>query len=335
MDMMEFQGINSFLVGMAKKLIEDGREREIRGQICYELPYPVICKIDNPRARIVTISERKWNPVLPYVESLWLGMGHNDLAMPAHYLERLSEFSDDGITLRGAYGPRFRYWNGGYSDYNIGQDYSSNYSGGIDQFKFIIDLLQKDPNSRQAIITIGDPAKDCFDSSGEIKETKDRPCTRNIQFIINDGKLDVFVHMRSNDFMWGASGVNIFNYTFLQEIFAGILGVDVGVYYHIANNFHYYERHKEKVKNIASVVDFEDASHRYSMSFNSLQDYDNNIKKLANYELQLRNGDLDVVLDLESDFASDWGNAILSYYQEYKGQAKFYNSVLNKIINEN
>src|SRR5690606_11831823 len=114
------------------------------------------------------------------------------------------------ITLRAAYGPRFRYWQGGSDDYNIGQ-YSTEIKSGTDQFKFVIDLLKKDPTSRQAIITIGDPEKDCFGFAGYIKETLDRPCTRNIQFIINEGKLDMCVHMRSNDFMWGATGVNIFN----------------------------------------------------------------------------------------------------------------------------
>lgn len=37
--------------------------------------------------------------------------------------------------------------------------------------------------------------------------------------------------MRSNDIIWGASAVNIFNYTFMQEYMATILGLGVGNYF--------------------------------------------------------------------------------------------------------
>jgi thymidylate synthase len=331
---MEFQGINSFLVGVSNILIRDGRKREVRGHVCYELPYPVLFKITNPRARLVTIAERVWNPFLPYVESLWMGLGRNDLAMPSSYLPRLSEFSDDGTTLRAAYGPRFRYWQGGPDDYNIGQliDDAKN---GVDQFKFVIELLKKNPASRQAIITIGDPEKDCFSIAGYIKETLDRPCTRNIQFIINDGKLDMYVHMRSNDFIWGSTGVNIFNFTFLQEIFSGILNVEVGVYYHMVNNFHYYEKHREKIERIADVSEFEDFGHTYSTSFKSLNEYDNNLKKLETYENKLRNNEFGAVLDSTNDFVMDWGNVIRSKYETDKSYVTFKNPILSGIINKN
>lgn len=334
--MLEYKGINSFLVDMSKLLIKEGRERKVRGHVCYELPYPALFKITNPRARLVTIAERAWNPVLPYVESLWLGLGRNDLVMPSSYLPRLSEFSDDGITLRAAYGPRFRYWQGGTGDYNINrieQD-STDLKSGIDQFKFVIELLKKDPASRQAIITIGDPEKDCFDVAGDIKETLDRPCTRNLQFIINDGKLDMYVHMRSNDFIWGATGVNIFNFTFLQEIFSGILNVEVGVYYHMVNNFHYYEKHREKVERIAAISEFEDISHTYATSFNSLDDYDKHLRELENYEIKIRNKESRAVLDSSNDFVMDWGNVILSYYEADKNSVTFKNPVLSEIINK-
>lgn len=331
--MMEFQGINSFLVGMSNILIRDGRKREVRGHVCYELPYPVLFKITNPRARLVTIAERAWNPVLPYVESLWLGLGRNDLAMPSSYLPRLSEFSDDGTTLRAAYGPRFRYWQGGSDDYNIGQQ-STEVKNGVDQFKFVIELLKKDPASRQAIITIGDPEKDCFSFAGFIKETLDRPCTRNIQFIINDGKLDMYVHMRSNDFMWGSTGVNIFNFTFLQEIFSGILNIEVGVYYHMVNNFHYYENHKSKVQRLSAISEFEDISHTYATSFTSLDDYDKHLRELENYEIRIRNKETRAVLDSSNDFVMDWGNVILSYYEADKNYVTFKNPVLSEIINK-
>ena len=69
--------------------------------------------------------------------------------------------------------------------------------------------------------------------------------------------------MRSNDFIYGASGVNIFNYTFMQEYFASILGLKVGYYIHIANNMHYYDLHRSLVSSLASLSDVEDEGTPY------------------------------------------------------------------------
>jgi thymidylate synthase len=64
---------------MSKDLLYYGVERQTRGRKCFELPYPVIIKINNPLSRSVTIPERGWNYVLPYIESLWLASGRNDV----------------------------------------------------------------------------------------------------------------------------------------------------------------------------------------------------------------------------------------------------------------
>lgn len=329
--MLEFNGINSFLVGMSSILLKDGRKREVRGEVCYELPYPLLIKISNPKARLVIIGERGWNPVLPYIESLWLGLGRNDLAMPSHYLKRLETFSDDKITLRAAYGPRFRYWQGGYNDYTILDERSTN-DNYTDQFKYVLDVLNKDLKSRQAIISIGDPAKDCFDVVGKLKNTLDRPCTRDVQFMVNNSKLDTYVHMRSNDFVWGATAVNIFNFTFLQEIFAGILKLEVGSYYHMANNFHYYERHKTKVESLSKIKGFEDNTYTYKNTFRSLKDYDKNLKELEDYEVSLRNKGVIKKFESDHDFMSDWANVIYSHYVPKDKSLSFINPILNEII---
>ena len=108
----EYSGINAFLIGSCKLLLEEGIKRETRGCVCYELPEPYMFKITNPTARLVMIPERKWYGVLPYAESLWLASGRNDMAFIRHYLARLDNFSDDRLYMRGGYGPRFRHFNG-------------------------------------------------------------------------------------------------------------------------------------------------------------------------------------------------------------------------------
>ena len=56
----EYSGINAFLKGSCKLLLDEGKKRETRGRVCYELPEPYMFKITNPTARLVMIPERKW-----------------------------------------------------------------------------------------------------------------------------------------------------------------------------------------------------------------------------------------------------------------------------------
>ena len=79
--------------------------------------------------------------------------------------------------------------------------------------------------------------------------------------------------MRSNDLIWGASGVNIFNFTFMQEYFASILGLKLGSYYHTAHNMHFYEEEKNLVERIAAIENVKDDSFEYKKTFSSLKEF--------------------------------------------------------------
>ena len=154
----EYQGINSFLVGSSKILIEHGVTRRTRGYDCVELPEPFMFKLSNPTSRIVSIRNRHWNPILPYAESLWLASGCNDLNLVSHYLKKMSEFSDDGCYLRGGYGPRLRGFSGIADDYKVGlsEKHQRKTVIDVDQFKYIYISFQRDLNTRQAVINIVD-----------------------------------------------------------------------------------------------------------------------------------------------------------------------------------
>ena len=243
-------------------LVEEGVKRETRGSVSYELPEPAMFKITNPMAREVTIPERKWFKTLPYAESLWIASGRNDMAYIIHYLPRMEDFSDDGIYMRGGYGPRYRDYNGEIDDYRI-ESINVRQPGSVDQLKYVIECLKADMETRRAVMSFGDPMKDDFDEKGELKKSKDIPCTRELHFMkqSRNNRLDLIVRMRSNDLIWGASAVNIFNYTFMQEYVAAILGLEIGDYYHIADNLHYYDRHAEMVKKMAELGEWDDAAH--------------------------------------------------------------------------
>lgn len=330
----EFEGINSLLVGVSKAILEYGVTRNVRGYECVELPEPVMIKIKNPTARWINIGERKWNTFLPYAESLWLASGRNDLKFIEFYLSKLKEFSDDEKYIRGGYGPRMRFFNGNSQDYQIALDSTEPIFENIitDQFVYIEECFKNDLYNRQAVLTLSDPPKDCLNFDKSLKKTKDLPCTRLLQFMCTpDKKLNLTVYMRSNDLIWGASGVNIFNYTFLQEYFAAILGLEVGSYYHIANNLHYYKhRHQNMIEHIADTTPI-DNGYTYNKCFNSLQTFDASIKKLSYFENEMRLGRLDQFFDMEDDFFNDWAKI---FYRKISGKKiDFINPILNEILN--
>ncbi len=317
----EYTGINDFLVRSSRLLLENGVVRETRGMRCYELPEPFMFKITEPTARLVTISERKWSITLPYAESLWLASGRNNMDFISYYLHRMKDFSDGGKFMRAGYGPRLRNYNGETQDYQV-SDVLPHHFRWVDQFKYVVDCFERDSNTRRAVINIDDTMKDEFDVTGEIKTTKDYPCTRLLHFMKNSqsGKLDLTVYMRSNDMLWGASAVNIFNFTFMQEYFAAILGLEVGNYYHIANNFHYYEDKQKVLKVIASVSEYEDVPYVYEKKFSSLKEFDEQIKLLSSEEAKMRKDDYlynpDMFID---DFFKDWYSVL--YHKNHNRQA--------------
>lgn len=337
--MYTFNNLNQALIGMSKELITKGVKRKTRGFSCIELPNPVLICINNPTDRYITIPERKWNKFLPFVESLWLALGINDLdSLPGNYVKSLYNFSDDGKYWRAAYGPRLRYYSGHGEDYKISDTETAKvFSGGInhtDQIKFVIESLKRDINSRQAVISVSDPSKDCFNKEGELKVTKDYPCTRSIHFQVNtEGKLDCIVDLRSNDILWGLSAINVFNFTFMQEYVANIVGVPVGNYYHKADNIHYYENFQEKIEEFANLnpEDYKTGEFwAYSGKIGDLSNFDRLIGELYQYEKELRLNSNFYIKYFGNDMFNDWGK--IFYHYHTKQVVNFKNPYLVKLF---
>ena len=172
--------------------------------------------VKNPLDRIVRMPKRQMNFSYAVGELLWYISGRNDLETMEHYSTNMRRFSDDGITLNSAYGYRI---------------FGHHEAIPFNQWEFAKKRLQDDPDSRQAIIHLHTPNN---------QPTKDEVCTLTLQFFIRDGKLDLVVTMRSNDIIKGFT-YDAFAFTFLQEMMANELSVEIGTYYHNAGSMHIYE----------------------------------------------------------------------------------------------
>ena len=195
-----------------------GKVEQSRAGMVLVSPVPVTTVYTNPTERVLLSAERDANPFFHLAEALWMLGGRNDAAYLNQFVKNFGErFAEPDGTIHGAYGFRWRH------------------VFGMDQLNMVLQVLRKDPASRQAVISMWDPVADL-----DKPELKDRPCNTHIYLRINEERLDITVCCRSNDALWGAYGANAVHFSVLQEYLAAKLGVQVGVYYQISNNFHVY-----------------------------------------------------------------------------------------------
>ena len=173
--------------------------------------------LTQPRARLLLPTGptgRVLNTAFAAAECVWILSGSDD-AWIYDYNARLRQYADDGI-LRGAYGPRMRRWR-----------------GRVDQLAHVVELLRRDPDSRQAVVQLYDPSRDTYGH-------KDVPCTLNWRFQLRQGRLHMATTMRSQD-VWTGLPYDLFTFTVLHELMAGWLGAEVGEYRHHVDSLHLYE----------------------------------------------------------------------------------------------
>ncbi len=109
---------------------------------------------------------------------------------------------------------------------------------GRDQIKLLVELLQKEPSSRQAVIVTWDPAQDGL----SLFKKKNVPCPYTFTVNIVGGRLHLHNIVRSNDVVLGTPA-DVAGFALLQCILAQKLGVRPGIYSHSISNAHVYDNH--------------------------------------------------------------------------------------------
>lgn len=188
---------------------------------------PVMTVYQYPTERVLFSPIRNANPVFHLMESLWMLAGRNDVKFPATFVKNMAKYSDDSVTLNGAYGHRWRQhfgWN---------------------QLKELAKELRKSPESRRAVLTMWDGGAyleqyPMGDWESVINGGKDVPCNTHAYFDLRDGRLSMTMCCRSNDIYWGCYGANAVHMSVLLEYMAAAVGVPVGVYRQFSNDLHLY-----------------------------------------------------------------------------------------------
>jgi thymidylate synthase len=212
---------NGYRKGL-RYLHEEGVEENSRNGPVLVSPVPVTTMFMNPRNRVLLDPVRDCNPFFHMMESIWMFAGRNDVKFVAQFNKRMAQFSDDGMEFNAAYGHRWRYWFG------------------RDQIDDAYMELLRNPESRRCVIAMWDPQND------GVGESKDFPCNTHIYFRVrtepyhNVKALDMTVCNRSNDIYWGLYGANAVHLSMLHELMANSLGLHLGIWYQVSNNYHLY-----------------------------------------------------------------------------------------------
>lgn len=171
--------------------------------------------ITNPLANAIINKERKWNMEYAEAEFQWYLSGDRNITKLGRIYGKIPpiwiKMADTNGNVLSNYGWQWQRQN---------------------QLTKIIRMLQDNPDTRQACISIYD--------GKEINDYRyDTPCTYAIQFTMLHGKLDMCITMRSNDLWYGFCN-DQYCFSELQKMIANEIGVEVGVYYHFAHNMHLY-----------------------------------------------------------------------------------------------
>ena len=206
-------GVNGY-VDLVQHVLKHGEHVAPRGMNTREIEDATIY-ISDVRAALPLGVNRGTVPGIGAVEACQLMSG---LSIPQLVIDIGPQFAnyteDDGL-FHGSYGTRTK-----------------------GQYDVMIERLRKDPDTRQAVVTIWNPERDM------LEKKRDYPCTILHQFRIRNNKLNMSVYMRSND-VWLGAAYDFFQFTRVQLAMCSVLGIEPGTYAHHVGSLHIYENNYE------------------------------------------------------------------------------------------
>lgn len=217
MKSIEVDNVNQAFVESVKLMLNDNNWREIaprEGKVTREYLSPVCITYSKPWRRVLFCDTRDANPFFHLMEALWMMAGRDDAQWISQFSSNIANYAENDGKFHGAYGFRWK--------------------SPIDQVETVASHLRRHPDSRRGVIAMWNPVLDLN------ADKRDLPCNTHIYFKVRSGKLEMTVVNRSNDIIWGLTGANAVHFSVLHEYLARRLKLDIGVYRHITDSFHYY-----------------------------------------------------------------------------------------------
>jgi thymidylate synthase len=212
------ENTNDAFIQAFKLLKKEGTVTQPRDQKVLELRDCLI-EIEDISDPICTLPECPTKKSYVDAELDWYLSGDLRVETIAQHSKFWTKLANPNGTLNSQYGflTMIQQWNG------------------KSQFQWCLESLQKDPDTRQAIMNYNQPIH-------KFEGNKDFVCTINQNFRLSydKKKVETQVSMRSNDLYLGTRN-DLPWFAYVQKEMANQLGKEIGLYTHFAYNLHIYE----------------------------------------------------------------------------------------------
>ncbi len=203
---MKFNNANEAFEYYVQKILKEGIKHG-NTQALFDVGFT----LENPNDKIITNKKRNFSRGYAEREWRWYLSGDPNAIEISKYAPIWKSHMDEDNKVQSNYGWQWLRKN---------------------QINKALKRLEEDKDSRQCVIS--------FYDGKEIDNYKyDTPCTTTVQFQIVEDKLNMSVHMRSNDLWFGFCN-DQYMFSKLLEMCASRLTVAPGTYYHQATNLHLY-----------------------------------------------------------------------------------------------
>ena len=177
---------------------------------------------------LLTTKKMEWKSLLH--EVLWYLSGENHIRNLREKTKIWNAWADEDGNLDTAYGYYWRKFPSAQKD-----EHGKWVVREVDQIKYVIDEIKRNPNSRRLVVTAWEP--------GNATTSKLPPCHYTFTFNVSAGKLNCHLTQRSGDIALGIP-FNLAAYSLLTQIIAQETGLGLGYFAHTIVDAHVYYAEK-------------------------------------------------------------------------------------------
>lgn len=173
---------------------------------------------------LLTTKKMQWPSLIR--ELLWYLSGENHIRNLREYTRIWDAWADKDGNLDTAYGYYWRHFPSATRD-----EHGHWRVREVDQIRYVINTLKKDPNSRRLVVTAWEP--------GNATASKLPPCHYTFAFHVSRGRLCCHLCQRSGDVALGIP-FNMAAYAALTQMISQEVGLEVGIFAHTIVDAHVY-----------------------------------------------------------------------------------------------
>jgi thymidylate synthase len=210
---------------LVKTVIDSGVRKKTRTGVDTISYFGAFYKVDLTEGfPLLTTKKMYWKSLLH--EVLWYLSGENHIRNLRQHTKIWDAWADENGVLETAYGNYWRHFPSAKKDKDGNWVVKE-----VDQIKYVIDEIKRNPNSRRLVITAWEP--------GNATTSKLPPCHYTFVFNVNDGKLNCHLTQRSGDVALGIP-FNLAAYSLLTQVIAQQVGLKLGQFAHTIVDAHIY-----------------------------------------------------------------------------------------------